>query len=81
MGPAEIIIIVAAVAIVVGAIIVYAVRKAKGKPAGGSGCGCCPYANQCSRNSSSKKVESDSCVCGDGKDGKPLKSDSRNKIV
>lgn len=45
MGAVEIVIIVLATLVVVGSIVVYAVRKIKGKPTGG--CAGCPYAKDC----------------------------------
>ena len=45
MGPVEIVIIVIAVLVVVGSLITYIVRKAKGKPTGS--CAGCPYAGDC----------------------------------
>ena len=47
MKPIEIIVIIAAVAIVVGVIIASIVRKLKGKPSLGSDCAGCSHAGQC----------------------------------
>ncbi len=47
MKPIEIIVIIAAVAIVAGVIIASIVRKLKGKPSLGSDCAGCSHAGQC----------------------------------
>lgn len=47
MNPIEIIVIIAAVAIVAGVIIASIVRKLKGKPSLGSDCAGCSHAGQC----------------------------------
>ena len=47
MKPIEIIVIIAAVAIVAGVIIASIVRKMKGKPSLGSDCAGCSHAGQC----------------------------------
>ena len=47
MKPIEIIVIIAAVAIVAGVIIASIVRKLKGKPSFGSDCAGCSHAGQC----------------------------------
>ncbi|UKI21220.1 MAG: FeoB-associated Cys-rich membrane protein [Christensenella sp.] len=47
MKPIEIIVILAAVAIVAGVIIASIVRKLKGKPSLGSDCAGCSHAGQC----------------------------------
>lgn len=47
MKPIEIIVIIAAVAVVAGVIIASVVRKVKGKPSLASDCGCCSHAKEC----------------------------------
>lgn len=47
MKPIEIIVIIAAVAIVAGVIIASIIRKLKGKPSLGSDCAGCSHAGQC----------------------------------
>ncbi len=47
MGPVEIVVIIAAIAIVLGVVIAAIVRKAKGKPSLSSDCCGCPYADKC----------------------------------
>ena len=76
MGPVEIVIIVVAVLVVVGSLITYIVRKAKGKPTGS--CAGCPYAGSCKSGSCHSSQHIDLSQYENDNNGKSDNGDENN---